>query len=213
MKKFLGIKKIENSNVEIRQKANYSISIIQVEPVNFTIKGREEKEALIKNFQKFLNSLEFPIQITIGTDKLNLDRYTRELDRRAEATADRTKNKEYESLLESYKENLNSTISGSQVVNRVFFISIPNGDSKDEGNTRAKLVSERLEAIGLKNKILEGEELTAALARSFADMTEDEDKSKYTFKPIDNIAHYSIAPRIIENHIGCIKVNRKYNRS
>src|SRR3989344_7431236 len=60
------------------------ISILKVEPINFTLKNNPEKEVIIRTFQKFLNSLDFPIQIVIATDTLNLDTYLSKLEERSD---------------------------------------------------------------------------------------------------------------------------------
>ena len=99
---YIGVKKIENNLIYTKKK----IAVIKVEPINFIIKNDKEKEALINNFQKFLNSLDFPIQIVMGTDSLNLDNYLKELEKRVEKTAKKTKNKNYENLYKSFQEHL-----------------------------------------------------------------------------------------------------------
>ena len=71
MKKFLGIKSIKDNYIKTKDK----IAILEVTPINFSIKTDEEKEAIIKGFQKFLNSLDFPIQILITTIPLNIENY------------------------------------------------------------------------------------------------------------------------------------------
>ena len=60
------------------------IAIIKVNPINFTIRDEAEQQSITHGFQKFLNSLDFPVQIVIGTDYLNLDKYTKELELRVE---------------------------------------------------------------------------------------------------------------------------------
>jgi len=51
------------------------LAVLRVEPLNFDIKTNEEKEAILFSFQRFLNSLDFPIQILMTTETLNLDSY------------------------------------------------------------------------------------------------------------------------------------------
>mgnify|MGYP001574200259 CR=1 FL=1 len=63
MKDFLNIDKIKE------------IAVLKINPINFSIMNDQEKEAIIKTFQKFLNSLEFPIQILVSTTNLDLNDY------------------------------------------------------------------------------------------------------------------------------------------
>ena len=56
LKKFFGVKEIKNSFI-INSK-NKKIAILKVNTVNFSIKPTKEKDAIMKSFQKLLNSLE-----------------------------------------------------------------------------------------------------------------------------------------------------------
>ncbi len=51
------------------------IAILKVESINYSIKPEEERKAIIYAFQKFLNSLDFPIQIIMNTGVLDLNAY------------------------------------------------------------------------------------------------------------------------------------------
>src|SRR3989344_1733477 len=59
---------------------NRKIAILKIEPINFAIKPQGAQEAIIGSFQKFLNSLDFPIQIIMNTESLNLSDYFKEIE-------------------------------------------------------------------------------------------------------------------------------------
>ncbi len=59
-------------------------SIIKVNAVNFELRSEDEQIAIIQNFQSFINSIDFPIQIMIRSVQLDLSDYVKSLD---EATA------------------------------------------------------------------------------------------------------------------------------
>ena len=78
------------------------VSILKVEPINFTLRNNQEKEIIIRTFQKFLNSLDFPIQIVVATDTLNLDTYLSKLEERS----DKLEQKDYSKILDDFKKHL-----------------------------------------------------------------------------------------------------------
>lgn len=55
-------------------------AIIEVSAVNFELKSEEEQTAVLQNFQNFLNSIDFPLQIAINSRKLDIDDYIKLVD-------------------------------------------------------------------------------------------------------------------------------------
>src|SRR3972149_972341 len=51
--------------------------------INFALKSEQEQNALIFQYQNFLNSLEFPIQILMQSKKLDLSGYLTKLEARS----------------------------------------------------------------------------------------------------------------------------------
>ena len=96
------------------------LAIIQIQSINFTIRNNKDKEIITLTFQKFLNSLDFPIQILIDTDSLNLDIYLSQLEQQVELT-----NKDYLTLFTDFKEHMNSLITTKGLLNRSFYIVVP----------------------------------------------------------------------------------------
>jgi len=183
------------------------IALVKVEPFNFMIKQKDEMTMIIKGFQAFLNSLDFPIQIVMLTDKLNLDPYLK----KAEERVERTGHKKYEEIFESFKKFFTNVINSTNVSNRSFYIAIPEIDDLD---VQVKIVSDKLKSIGLRNKVLGDEAITNVLARFFNNLLEDDDKSAYSFEKLDqeNLTLYDISPKYIKNHVDFIQVNETLNR-
>ncbi|MEK6899787.1 MAG: PrgI family protein, partial [Nanoarchaeota archaeon] len=69
LKKIIDIQKIEQNCIETK---NSKLAVLEVIPLNFMIRTEEEQEAIIKGFQKFLNSLDFPVQIHISSHPIHL---------------------------------------------------------------------------------------------------------------------------------------------
>ncbi len=187
------------------------VMLIKVEPVNFHIKHDDERQAIVKGFQVLLNSLDFPIQIVVLTDRLNLDQYLTKLSRRAGKVIQDSGHPVYNALLKSFKKNFLKTIRSKDVVNRSFYIAIP---EKENLEVQAKLVSERLTSIGLKNKLLENDEVVDVLARYFNDLYQDQEKRDSAMSGLtaENTVLYDISPQYIKNNLDFIQVNRYLNR-
>ena len=49
--------------------------IMKCSTINFLLKSSEEQDSIIISFQRFLNALDFPVQIMIRSSKLDIDGY------------------------------------------------------------------------------------------------------------------------------------------
>jgi len=189
------------------------LAILEVTPINFTIRNKEEKENINTSFQKFLNAIDFPVQIVIGTNHLNLDNYINNLEIRTEELVKKTKKYIFNKHFESYKKHLIDTIKDSSVLDRSFFIVIP---EKAEINLEVQtgVVEQQLKSLNLDYKRLDNEELTQTLMSFFNDILNDSDKLKYANNKVtnENYLHYLIAPTVIKNFPNKIKVGNNHCR-
>ena len=53
--------------------------VLKCSTINFLLKSTEEQDSIIISFQRFLNSIDFPVQIIIRSKKLDLDNYIQKL--------------------------------------------------------------------------------------------------------------------------------------
>jgi len=180
--KFSGIKEIKDDLIITND--NRKLAVLKIEPINFSIKPQGAQEAIIGSFQKFLNSLDFPIQIIMNTESLNLKDYLREI-------STKLMNNQFQELFKKYKEHLEKTISQKNVLNRNFYLIIP---QKNDINIQIQLCQKKLDNMGLKSLRVENKALNA-LASKF-------------FESLDN----KLYPSIVENQPSYIKVNGKYNK-
>ncbi len=56
-------------------KDNSARMVMQCSTINFLLKSTEEQDAIIMSFQRFLNALDFPVQIMVRSSKLDIDGY------------------------------------------------------------------------------------------------------------------------------------------
>ena len=196
MFKFMGLKKIVGNRIVLN---TGSVSVLRVFPLNFMIKNHNEKEAVTKQFQLFLNSLDFPVQFVIATEPLSMDSHFRELSKKAPAE-----------FYDDYEKHLSSVIADTKAKDRVFYVVMPNDDS----DIQLKLVQHRLSSIGLRTEVLGVDDLQNVVSRFFDNYSDDLDKSAYYEGKLDsaNFDHCVTAPIFIKNFPDRLQVNTRYNR-
>ena len=55
-------------------------AVIEVSATNFELKSEAEQVAILQNFQNFLNSIDFPLQIVINSRRLDIGDYLKRVD-------------------------------------------------------------------------------------------------------------------------------------
>lgn len=55
-------------------------AVIEVSAINFELRSEGEQIAILQNFQRFINSIDFPLQIVVHSRKLNIDEYIKLID-------------------------------------------------------------------------------------------------------------------------------------
>lgn len=95
--------------------------ILRCSSINFLLKNTDEQDSIIISFQRFLNSLDFPIQILVRSKKLDIDSYLSKLnDKALKQTNPLLQNQTYE-----YIEYLRKLIEVAQIMKKEFYIIIP----------------------------------------------------------------------------------------
>ena len=117
IRRFIPIKEIKNDLIVTYD--NRKLAILKVIPINFSIKHKDTQETLTSQFQKFLNALDFPIQILMSTETLDLQDYFTTIGEKIQ------QNSKFAPLFEHYKAHLESVTSGNNVMNRSFYVIIP----------------------------------------------------------------------------------------
>lgn len=96
-------------------------SILMVSSINFDLKSTDEQDAIIAQYQNFLNSLDFPLQIVVTSRKLNIRPYI-------EMIQERQKQQTNEMLrmqtLE-YEEFISKLTDVTNIMSKFFYIVVP----------------------------------------------------------------------------------------
>jgi len=95
--------------------------ILKCSTINFLLKSIEEQDAIIMSFQRFLNSLDFPIQIIVRSTKLNIESYLNKLN----TLALKQTNPLLQSQTYEYIEYLKKLIEVAQIMRKDFYIVVP----------------------------------------------------------------------------------------
>ncbi len=96
-------------------------SVVMVKSINFDLMSQSEQEAVEYNYQSFLNSLYFPIQIFVRSQKVDLTPYLERLDKiRSEHD-----NMLLALLMEDYIGYISALAQQTNIMDKKFYVIIP----------------------------------------------------------------------------------------
>ena len=116
---FLEIKEIKEGVIILKN--NALRGIMMVSSLNFALKSPEEQEAIIYQFQNFLNSLDFPCQILVHSRRLNITGYLdglEELEKKQKNDLLKVQTAEYQKFVEDL-------VKGGIIMTKNFYIIVP----------------------------------------------------------------------------------------
>lgn len=125
-------------------------SVVMVRSINFDLMSQEEQEAVEFSYQGFLNSLYFPIQIFLHSQKIDLKPYIDRLDKiRLEQD-----NMLLAILMADYLDFIENLSSKTNIMDKLFYVIIPyfpNNDIKKGLDQSKDLMSGLLKIFSKKN--------------------------------------------------------------
>ncbi len=101
--------------------------VMKCSTINFLLKSTDEQDSIIMSFQRFLNSLDFPVQIMVRSTKLDIDGYLEKLKEKAVAQ----KNELLQKQTYEYIEYLKKLVEVAQIMKKDFYIVIPYDQEED----------------------------------------------------------------------------------
>ncbi len=179
--KFVPIKRIRDNVVEFKD--GRSAMVLLASSINFALKSTDEQRAILSQFQTFLNTLDFSIQIYLQSRRLDINPYLELLQGR-EAEQD---NDLMRIQLREYMQFIRTFTNEVDVMSKNFFVVVPYSNKsvelsnnlsslfgrKKQANEaelafeekrlqleqRASLVEQGLNRIGVRTIALENEAL------------------------------------------------------
>ena len=180
---FVNIEDIKNGIVYLKKDGLRKV--LMVSGINFDLKSEEEQEIILGGFQQFINTLDFSVQLSIHSRKINVSGYLNNIKHRK----DEEKNDLLRIQITEYIEFVKSFVEDNPIISKDFFIVVPydspggkagkaakrgfsvGGGVKEESakepleksleqlKYRVDQVTEGLERIGLRTTELETDEL------------------------------------------------------
>ena len=129
--------------------------VLMCSSFNFALKSTDEQDAVIFQYQNFLNALDFPIQFVIHSRRLNIEPYLASL-------AERQKEEQSDLLkiqIGEYIEFIKTFVDATNIMSKSFFVVVPFTPTVLE---QQGIISRTFAALGMSKK-----DDTAADARVF----------------------------------------------
>ncbi len=145
----LPISEIKNETVILKD--GWLRAILKIEGINLDLKNFEEQQIVLEQYKRFLNGLQFPIQIIIRNNYLDLSNYLNY----TEANIKKISNPTLKETWESYYKFLQDIDSKQGMIfDKVFYITIPYYPwDKNENEIKKSRFTKFLDVLNSKDSI------------------------------------------------------------
>ena len=116
---FLEIEQIREGVIVLKNKSLRGV--LMVSSLNLALKSEEEQDATVYQYQSFLNSLDFPLQIIISTRKLDISPYI-------ELLTEQERIQENDLLrfqISEYRGFIKNLVGTANIMTKTFYIVVP----------------------------------------------------------------------------------------
>ena len=96
-------------------------AVLLISSINFDLKATEEQDSIVSQYQNFLNSLDFPIQIMISSRKLNINPYLDYLKKKESQLT----NELLCMQLGEYQNFIKNLAEVSNIMSKFFYVIVP----------------------------------------------------------------------------------------
>lgn len=96
-------------------------AVIEVSAINFELRSEGEQIAILQNFQRFINSIDFPLQIVMHSRKLNIDGYLKLI----EESSNSLTNELLKIQATEYSKFIGELSNLSNIMSKKFYIVVP----------------------------------------------------------------------------------------
>jgi len=124
---FLDISEIKEDTIVLK---NGSFrAVLAISAINYDLKSTDEQEAIISQYQNFLNSLDFPLQILITSRKINMGNYLDFLEKKGKVQ----NNELLKFQITEYRSFIKQLISVTNIMDKDFYAIVPFSPIEDKG--------------------------------------------------------------------------------
>lgn len=129
-------------------------AVLLVSSINFDLKSSQEQDAIISQYQAFLNSLDFPVQIVIQSRRFNIDPYL-------DSLKDEEKQQENELLrfqIGEYGNFIKKLSEVSNIMSKYFYIVVPFSPAEDQSSgffQKMFGIFQPKQAVGMKGELFD----------------------------------------------------------
>ncbi len=116
---FVPIKEIRDGILVLKD-GSYR-AVVMASSINFALKSQDEQTSIILQFQNFLNSLNFSVQICVQSRRLDIKPYLKLL----EARENEQENDLMRLQVRQYMEFIKALTEGSNIMTKSFFVVVP----------------------------------------------------------------------------------------
>jgi hypothetical protein len=128
---FIPVKEIRDGIVVLEDGSLRAILLASA--INVALKSADEQQAMIMQFQGFLNSIEFPIQISVQSRRYDIKPYLLTLERRIEQQEEellRLQTREYIEFIRWFTDSVN-------IMSKKFYVVVPYAGSSLESTKKS----------------------------------------------------------------------------
>lgn len=135
---FVPIKEIRNDVVILKD--NSMRAILMASSINFALKSEDLQQSIITQFQNFLNSLDFSVEISIQSRRLDIRPYLAQLEERYKVQINellKVQTREYINFIHEFTD-------GTNIMTKHFYVVVPYSAtllSQGQGNVKEKVMS------------------------------------------------------------------------
>lgn len=131
---FIPIKQVREGIILLKNRGMRGV--LMVSSINIALKSKEEQEAVLYQFQSFLNSLDFSCQIVVQSRKTNITGYIEKIKKMEEEQP----NPLLKQQTTGYREFLEDFVNKESIYSKSFFVVVPYsptavGDTKKSKGT------------------------------------------------------------------------------
>ena len=115
-------------------------ALLQISSLNFGLKAQQERDAILFEYQNFLNSLDFPLQIVVSSRFVNIDEYIRSLQEKLAAQ----QNHLLQVQTQEYINFIQNIVANTNIISTDFYVVVPFSTVEtrtEDGGMKARMKS------------------------------------------------------------------------